>query len=108
LERLKEWPFSYLRCSIFHFADRRSTGCRLQSFQYDICPASFDLALQSLNFSFPIHVLERYVKRAKRRFMLSAAEDEFRKLPKEWQSHLRWIQFRLNYFKPWSSCLASR
>ena len=61
------------------------------------------IARQALRTGRLIPTLERYMKRAKRRFMLTASEDEFRKLSKEWQSHLRWIQFRLTYFKPWST-----
>jgi hypothetical protein len=47
-----------------------------------------------------IETLERYMKRANRRFLAQASRNEFKALSKEWQSHLRWIRFHLAYFKP--------
>jgi len=46
-----------------------------------------------------VKALEHYMKRATRRFLAVRTPDEFRALSKEWQSHLRWIQFHLTYFK---------
>lgn len=47
--------------------------------------------------------LERYTKRANRKFMALGSRGEFKARSKEWQSHLRWIRFHLAYFKPFRS-----
>lgn len=46
-----------------------------------------------------IRHLERVMKSAVRRFMKEATPAEFRALSEEWQSHLRWMKFRLTFFK---------
>lgn len=47
-----------------------------------------------------IRSMERYTKKANRRFLAQASQKEFKALSMEWQSHLRWIRFHLTYFKP--------
>ncbi len=47
-----------------------------------------------------VRELERFTKRANRRFIKTASQNEFKALSREWQSHLRWMRFRLVYFKP--------
>ncbi len=44
--------------------------------------------------------LDRYMKRANRRFQSERSRDEFNTLSREWRSHLQWIRFHLAYFKP--------
>jgi hypothetical protein len=55
-----------------------------------------------------IEFLERELKRANRRFHSVAGADEFKTRSSEWQSHLRWIQYRLVYFKPLRASDVSR
>jgi hypothetical protein len=65
------------------------------------------LAKQAAATQRVVRYLERLMKRANRRFIRSATQNQFRALSKEWQSHLRWMQFNLAYFKPAASLMKS-
>ena len=80
---------------------RKGRKARTRS-QYGSSSEKRAIARQALLTGRLIPILERYMKRASRRFISTASGNEFRKLSKEWQSHLRWIQFRLSYFTPMS------
>jgi len=52
-----------------------------------------------------VKLLELFMKRATRRFLAVRSPDEVKTLSREWQSHLRWIQFHLTFFKSTRSFL---
>jgi len=47
-----------------------------------------------------IKFLEKHMKRAERRFVSERSRADFQHLSKEWRAHLRWMKYRLAYFKP--------
>jgi hypothetical protein len=52
-----------------------------------------------------VKVLDLFMKRATRRYLAARSSDEFKSLSRKWQSHLRWIQFHLTFFKSTRSFL---
>jgi len=63
--------------------------------------STFTLKNQQRRKDRVIKSLEVHMKRSKRRFRAAAGISELTLQSKEWQSHLRWIQLHLTYFKPY-------
>ena len=62
--------------------------------------ARWDLKKHDVQKKRVLEFLEKALKRASRQFKSVLGPEEFKSQSKEWQSHVKWIEFRLTYFKP--------
>jgi hypothetical protein len=68
--------------------------------QRRLARARRDLKKRDVQKKRVVEFLEKALKRASRQFKSVLGTEEFKSQSKEWQSHIRWIEFHLTYFKP--------
>lgn len=66
--------------------------------QAGVADAKRDLKRNVLRKEHVVEFLETALKRANRQLKSEIGPEEFKAQSKEWQSHLRWIEFHLTYF----------